>query len=161
MCQNKILGDIPRGLRYPWDVSLVDLSILSRKTLYELASLKYCYNAQCPLVLVPLFAFHSSALLLNCSMRDLAKGFFSRRSLKKKETSPSFKMHSDFMIRSRISVSDSSCAWVHDSLGHFIELRNLLPYQPHQNSSRARAIRRRSRSGWPRGPRSRSSCSRC
>ena len=40
------LGDIPRGLRHPQDVPLVDPSTLSRKTLYELASLKYCYIAK-------------------------------------------------------------------------------------------------------------------
>ena len=40
------LRDIPRGLRHPQDVPLVDPSTLSRKTLYELASLKYCYIAK-------------------------------------------------------------------------------------------------------------------
>ena len=33
------------GLRHPRDVPLVDPSTLGRKTLYALASLKYCYNA--------------------------------------------------------------------------------------------------------------------
>ena len=37
-------GDIPRGLRHPQDVPSVDPSTLGMKTLYELASLKYCYN---------------------------------------------------------------------------------------------------------------------
>ena len=38
------LGDIPRGLRHPRDVPSVDPFTLSWKTLYTLASLKYCYN---------------------------------------------------------------------------------------------------------------------
>ena len=44
-CVGINLGDIPRGLRHPRDVPSVDPSTLGRKTLYELASLKYCYNA--------------------------------------------------------------------------------------------------------------------
>ena len=43
-CVGINLGDIPRGLRHPWDVPSVDPSTLGLKTLYELASLKYCYN---------------------------------------------------------------------------------------------------------------------
>ena len=43
-CVGINLGDIPRGLRHPRDVPSVDPSTLGRKTLYELASLKYCYN---------------------------------------------------------------------------------------------------------------------
>ena len=43
-CVGIDLGDIPRGLRHPQDVPSVDPSTLGRKTLYELASLKYCYN---------------------------------------------------------------------------------------------------------------------
>ena len=39
------LGGIPWGLRHPQDVPSVDPSTLGRKTLYELASLKYCYSA--------------------------------------------------------------------------------------------------------------------
>ena len=42
-CVGINLGDIPRGLRHPRDVPSVDPSTLGRKTLYELASLKYCY----------------------------------------------------------------------------------------------------------------------
>ena len=45
-CVGINLGDIPRGLQHPRDVPLVDPSTLGRKTLYELASLKYCYNAR-------------------------------------------------------------------------------------------------------------------
>ena len=44
-CVGINLGDIPRGLLHPRDVPSVDSSTLGRKTLYELASLKYCYNA--------------------------------------------------------------------------------------------------------------------
>ena len=44
-CVGINLGDIPRGLRHPQDVPSVDPSTLGPKTLYELASLKYCYNA--------------------------------------------------------------------------------------------------------------------
>ena len=40
------LGNIPRGLRHSRDVPLVDPSTLGRKTLYELAYLKYCHNAR-------------------------------------------------------------------------------------------------------------------
>ena len=43
-CVGINLGDIPRGLRHPRDVPSVDPSTLGRKTLYELASLKYCYR---------------------------------------------------------------------------------------------------------------------
>ena len=43
-CVGINLGEIPRGLRHPWDVPSVDPSTLGLKTLYELASLKYCYN---------------------------------------------------------------------------------------------------------------------
>ena len=43
-CVGINLGDIPRGLRHPRDVPSVDPSTLGRKTLYALASLKYCYN---------------------------------------------------------------------------------------------------------------------
>ena len=43
-CVGINLGDIPRGLRHPQDVPSVDPSTLGRKTLYELSSLKYCYN---------------------------------------------------------------------------------------------------------------------
>ena len=43
-CVGINLGDIPRGLRHPRDVPSVDPSTLGRKTLYELAFLKYCYN---------------------------------------------------------------------------------------------------------------------
>ena len=43
-CVGINLGDIPRGLRHPWYVPSVDPSTLGLKTLYELASLKYCYN---------------------------------------------------------------------------------------------------------------------
>ena len=43
-CVGINLGDIPRGLRHPRDVPSVDPSTLGQKTLYELASLKYCYN---------------------------------------------------------------------------------------------------------------------
>ena len=43
LCVGINLGDIPRGLRHPRDVPSVDPSTLGRKTLYELASLKYCY----------------------------------------------------------------------------------------------------------------------
>ena len=32
--------------RHPWDVPSVDPSTLGQKTLYELASLKYCYNSE-------------------------------------------------------------------------------------------------------------------
>ena len=42
-CVGINLGDIPRGLRHPRDVPSVDPSTLGRKTLYALASLKYCY----------------------------------------------------------------------------------------------------------------------
>ena len=42
-CVGINLGDIPRGLRHPRDVPLVDPSTLCWKTLYALASLKYCY----------------------------------------------------------------------------------------------------------------------
>ena len=45
LCVGINLGDIPRGLRHPRDVPSVDPSTLVRKTLYALASLKYCYNA--------------------------------------------------------------------------------------------------------------------
>ena len=45
-CVGINLGDIPRGLRHPWDVPSVDPSTLGLKTLYELASLKYCYKAK-------------------------------------------------------------------------------------------------------------------
>ena len=45
-CVGINLGDIPRGLRHPWDVPSVDPSTLGLKTLYELASLKYCYIAK-------------------------------------------------------------------------------------------------------------------
>ena len=48
-CVGINLGDIPRGLRHPWDVPSVDPSTLGRKTLYELASLKYCYNNFSPM----------------------------------------------------------------------------------------------------------------
>ena len=44
-CVGINLGDIPRGLRHPWDVPSVDPSTLGQKTLFELASLKYCYTA--------------------------------------------------------------------------------------------------------------------
>ena len=44
-CVGINLGDIPRGLRHPRDVPSVDPSTLGRKTLYALASLKYCYNS--------------------------------------------------------------------------------------------------------------------
>ena len=44
-CGGINLGDIPWGLRHPRDVPSVDPSTLGRKTLYELASLKYCYIA--------------------------------------------------------------------------------------------------------------------
>ena len=44
-CVGINLGDITRGLRHPRDVPSVDPSTLGQKTLYELASLKYCYNA--------------------------------------------------------------------------------------------------------------------
>ena len=43
-CVGINLGDIPRGLRHPWDVPSVYPSTLGRKTLYELTSLKYCYS---------------------------------------------------------------------------------------------------------------------
>ena len=46
-CVGINLGDIPRGLRHPRDVPSVDPSTLGRKTLYALASLKYCYNVPC------------------------------------------------------------------------------------------------------------------
>ena len=55
-CVGINLGDIPRGLRHPRDVPSVDPSTLGRKTLYELASLKYCYIAEdCspPLIIGP------------------------------------------------------------------------------------------------------------
>ena len=39
------LGDILWGLRHPWDVLSVDPSTPGGKTLYKLASLKYCYIA--------------------------------------------------------------------------------------------------------------------
>ena len=43
-CVGIKLWDIPRGLQHPLDVPSVDPSTLGRKTLYELASLKYyCY----------------------------------------------------------------------------------------------------------------------
>ena len=42
-CVGIDLGDIPRGQRHPRYVPSVDPSTLGRKTLYELASLKYCY----------------------------------------------------------------------------------------------------------------------
>ena len=45
LCVGMDLGDIHRGLRNPRDVPSVDPSTLRRKTLYELASLKYCYTA--------------------------------------------------------------------------------------------------------------------
>ena len=45
-CVGIDLGDIPRGLRHPKDVPSVDPSTLGWKTLYELASLKYCYSAR-------------------------------------------------------------------------------------------------------------------
>ena len=45
-CVGINLGDIPRGLQHPWDVPSVDPSTIGRKTLYELASLKYCYIMQ-------------------------------------------------------------------------------------------------------------------
>ena len=44
LCVRINLGDIPQGLQHPRDVPSVDPSTLGRKTLYELASLKYCYN---------------------------------------------------------------------------------------------------------------------
>ena len=44
LCVKINLRDIPRGLRHPRDAPLVDPSTLGRKTLYALASLKYCYN---------------------------------------------------------------------------------------------------------------------
>ena len=43
-CVGINLGDIPRGLRHPRDVPSVDPSTLGQKTLYALASLKYCNN---------------------------------------------------------------------------------------------------------------------
>ena len=46
-CVGINLGDIPRGLRHPRDVPSVDPSTLGRKTLYALASLKYCYISLC------------------------------------------------------------------------------------------------------------------
>ena len=45
-CVGINLGDIPQGLRHPWDVPSVDPSTLGQKTLYELASLKYCYSEE-------------------------------------------------------------------------------------------------------------------
>merc|ERR1739842_71216 len=42
-CVGINLGDIPWRLQHPRDVPSVDPSTLGRKTLYELASLKYCY----------------------------------------------------------------------------------------------------------------------
>ena len=46
-CVGINLGDIPWGLRHPRDVPSVDPSTLGgRKTLYALASLKYCYNTE-------------------------------------------------------------------------------------------------------------------
>ena len=42
-CVGINLGDIPRGLQHPQDGPSVDPSTFGRKTLYELASLKYCY----------------------------------------------------------------------------------------------------------------------
>ena len=50
-CVGINLGDIPRGLRHSRDVPSVDPSTLSRKTLYALASLKYCYIAQAALLI--------------------------------------------------------------------------------------------------------------
>ena len=44
-CVGINLGDIPRGLQHPRDVPSADPSTLGRKSLYERASLKYCYNA--------------------------------------------------------------------------------------------------------------------
>ena len=46
LCVGINLGGIPRGLWHPRDVPLVDPSTPGRKTLYKLATLKYCYNAQ-------------------------------------------------------------------------------------------------------------------
>ena len=40
------LRDIPQGLRHPRAVPSVDPSTLSQKTLFKLASLKYCYNIE-------------------------------------------------------------------------------------------------------------------
>ena len=42
-CVGINLGDISWGQRHPRNVPLVDPSTLGLKTLYELASLKYCY----------------------------------------------------------------------------------------------------------------------
>ena len=50
MCRGINLGDTPRGLRHPRGVPSVDPSTLGRKTLYKLASLKYCYNILCSIL---------------------------------------------------------------------------------------------------------------
>ena len=42
-CVGINLGDIPWGLQHPRDVPSVDPSTLGQKTLYKLASLKYCF----------------------------------------------------------------------------------------------------------------------
>ena len=52
-CVGINLGDMPQDLRHPLDVPSVDPSTLGRKTVYALASLKYCYNV--PVVLNLLF----------------------------------------------------------------------------------------------------------
>ena len=44
LCGAINLGDSPQGLRHPRDVPSVDPSTLGWKTLYALASLKYCYK---------------------------------------------------------------------------------------------------------------------
>ena len=44
LCVGINLGDIPWGLWHPRDVPSVDPSTLGQKTLYALASIKYCYN---------------------------------------------------------------------------------------------------------------------
>ena len=57
-CVGINLGDIPWGLRHPRDVPSVDPSTLGRKTLYALASLKYCYIAK------PSFKFKGELLCI-------------------------------------------------------------------------------------------------
>ena len=48
LCVGINLGGTPRGLRHPRGAPSVDPSTLGGKTLYELASLKYCYIAIFP-----------------------------------------------------------------------------------------------------------------